>query len=455
MNKEQSLALHARGKDAWNAWAQDMLDKKAELEAAGQWNEAARADFSHHEFEDQVDFSGFLFPGDAGFGGATFSGDAWFVGATFEGVAWFDGAKFKGYAGFDGAKFKGYAGFVGATFEGVAWFDGAKFEGRTVFDHATFDKAADFGAIEAKTAFSLANATFRAVPDFIQAHFEEAPRLDNLSIEPRRLSSPLIPRVKELIKNTIPRVKELIKNIRQDGVSNLLKARFKGDPDLAARWRALKRLAIQGHDHAREQEYFKGELLARRWGEDKWNHLACWFGIAYQVLSDFGGSIVRPALWWLASVFVFAALYLGQHPDFANWRSSRLDWLANWMDRQWAAVSGAVPLPAPPPTLSALSCVAGSSTPGGSPWGDALILSFQKGLLVFGLVPADKVKRIHACLYGVYPDRPCAPQPADLPWRFIPVIPDPVTAFSFLQYPISAILLFLLLLAVRNHFRIK
>lgn len=42
MNKEESLALYAKGHDAWNAWAQDMLDKKAELEGAGKWETKAQ-----------------------------------------------------------------------------------------------------------------------------------------------------------------------------------------------------------------------------------------------------------------------------------------------------------------------------------------------------------------------------------------------------------------------------
>jgi hypothetical protein len=39
MNKEQSLALYAKGKDAWNAWANEMLDKRKAMETAGSWSE--------------------------------------------------------------------------------------------------------------------------------------------------------------------------------------------------------------------------------------------------------------------------------------------------------------------------------------------------------------------------------------------------------------------------------
>lgn len=35
MNREETHALWAQGRDAWNAWAQEMLAEKARLEEAG------------------------------------------------------------------------------------------------------------------------------------------------------------------------------------------------------------------------------------------------------------------------------------------------------------------------------------------------------------------------------------------------------------------------------------
>jgi hypothetical protein len=557
LNREQSLALFATGRDAWNAWAEKMSGERAALEAEGtwvddpfesEWNEptrawhaAAAADFSAYTFQEPAEFSGFVFPGDARFGEASFSGDADFYSATFSGhaefgkatftgKAWFDGttftgdalfdrttftgearfdkvtftgaarfkgatfmgdaafgeATFKGGAGFDGATFMGDAGleaatfagdagfgranfadsawfgaatfvgdaefvgvtfagdagfdaatfagrawfsgaifregagFGGATFTGDAWFGGATFAGRAGFlqavfegiadfDHAKFEGSANFRAIEAKSAFSLASANFLVVPDFIQAHFAEAPRLDDCRIAPPRVWPTTPARVKDS---------------------------FTGDPGLAARWRALKRLAIQGHDHAREQAFFKGELKARRWGEDRPWHAVFWFGVFYQVLSDFGRSPWRPLLWWGASVLGFAGLYLGRHPVLAEESASGFAWALG----RWTGAGGE----APP-----LACVAGP----GEPWVAAMNLSLHKGLLFFGLVPLDKLNRIHACLYGVHPAN--AAQPSRLPDTFSPVIPDGVTALGFIQHPLSAVLIFLILLAIRNHFRIK
>ncbi len=131
----------------------------------------------------------------------------------------------------------------------------------------------------------------------------------------------------------------------------------------------------------------------------------------------------------------FAGLYLGRHPVLAEQSSSGFAW-ALW---RLTGAGGEVPL----------ACVAGP----GEPWVAAMTLSIHKGLLFLGLVPIDKLNRIHACLYGIHPTG--APQPSQLPASFSPVIPDGVTALSFLQHPLSAVLIFLILLAIRNHFRIK
>lgn len=509
MNSQESIALFKEGREAWNSWVKKILDERASLEADGTWVEdgnesscndatrawraAAAADFSKYRFQHLADFSGLNFPGNAefteatftgnagfsgatfsgnaGFSGATFSSDAEFAGATFSGGAEFTEATFSGGAKFTEATFSRNADFTGATFSydawfakttfrglaffirasfegrayfndatfkhaarfekasfaktawfdrvtftispffneatfadyttfdraiflGGAWFQQAVFEGRATFNDTSFKGATSFSAIDAKSAFSLARATFLAVPDFIQAHFGEAPRLDNCHIRPQR--QPL----------TLTSAKKSIKD------------RFTGDPNRAARWRALKRLAIQGHDHAREQAFFKGELKARRCTEDKLRHGAFWSGLFYQGFSDFGRSIWLPFIWWCFSVLVFTGLYLAQHPTI-----------------------GQKGLP--------LKCVAGP----GVPWLAALTLSIQKGLLVSGVVPQSKLNQIYACLYGIHTAD--ATQTSQLPGSFSPVIPDCVTVLGFVQYPLSAVLIFLFLLAIRNHFRIK
>lgn len=523
MDSRESLALFARGRDAWNAWAGEMSTAREALEAAGtwtsspieatwndatrSWHAAATADFRGHQFNESVDFSGFAFPGnaqfdrvvfsghatfdeanfsgaasfkkvnfsgrstfdkatfsghaafdlatfvlhatfdeavfsgdasviegtfrnDASFTEATFSGRATFDKATFSGAATFIMATFSGIAGFDRVTFSGHAAFEQVTFSSAAMFDEAMFsygawfgettflgeawfaevkflhgatfpdarfsevvkfpqtvfEGFTNFNDVQFEKLADFRAIDGRSGFSLAGATFLVVPDFIQAHFAEAPRLDNIRIQRRRSAIPTLTEAKNY---------------------------FKGDQNLSASWRALKRLAVQGHDHMHEMEFFQNEMKSRRWSTDLPWHAVFWFGIFYGWFSDFGRSIVRPLIWWAASACAFALFYL----------------------------HAAVARP--------LQCVVGSE----DPWHAALWISARKALLFFGLDSSDKLTQHYACLYGVITQH--AAPPGQLPADFYLDVPNSVIAAGIAQHIISAVLFFLLLLAVRNHFRIR
>ena len=479
MNKEESLALFRQGRAAWNTWAEEQLTERRKLEEAGDWiedpdpdkqndttrawHETATVDFSGHEFEGVADCSGFVFPGPALFRAAAFSCNAEFSEATFSGYAGFSEAAFKGDAGFikaafkgnakfyktafsgdaefseaafsgdaefykaafssdaefseaafkgdvwfNAAAFKGYAGFIKAAFSGDAWFREATFKGNTEFieanfsktasfiqtdftgftsfDHCRFEEYADYSAIQVSRSFSLTQTRFKQVPDFTQARFAESPELDAIHIEPQR---------------GWPR-----------GLADF-KTLLKGNADLAARWRALKKLAVAAHDHDRELLFWKGEVLARRWSVDKPWHALFYFGLFYGWLSDFGRSVVRPLIGWALGLFSFAWIYLSQY-----------------LGDGWPCEVG------PGNTFTA-----------------ALGLSLRNALVLPGSGSATRLDQIYACLYGIYGGP--AMTPAPLPARFQPVIPDAIAFAGVVQNLWSAVMLFLLFLALRNHFRIK
>jgi uncharacterized protein YjbI with pentapeptide repeats len=450
MNKAETLALFAQGKEAWNEWAERMLAERRALEEKGEWSEsvprndatkawfdAARADFTGHSFTEEADFSGFGFPGEAGFGRAngkdeagkdilvstrfekdawfreatfsgeaqfdeamfsrdaffpeaTFSEEAWFREATFSGYAAFTKATFSGNAVFTKASFLGYAQFDKATFSQRAWFTLARFESYTKFSDTSFKNAANFVAMRGESFFSLSGVTFHEAPDFEQAHFAEAPRLDA--------------------------------------------SRYpdKAKPGETARWRALKRLAVQGHDHEREQFFFAQEIKSLR-GATDWplphlqdrkivwrNSARYWMGLFYQWCSDFGRSVVRPVFWW-SGLATFAALfYFAQHNR--NDDPTSPAGLIEWATKD-----------STPPR----ECVKGEAS---SRVASAIFLAFHKGS-VAGLGGSDKLAQTYACLYGEE--------------RGAPLIPDVVAYAGMAQTLLSAPLIFLFLLAVRNHFRIK
>ena len=477
MKKEESLALFEKGVRCWNAWADQMLAEKKELEKSGTWEESdqlpragpvrswrmrAEANFRRHVFGKELSFCGFRFPGGATFEGATFPrsadfsgaefcGKAEFAEATFGDVAGFTGTKFGGLAQFFKATFSGRANFAGATFSKDARFDQAKFEdefhfnqcrcgsflslewasiagrasfwktevfGRadcrdvtfsrylvvrdsTFWDDVAFDRChfrepayvldssfkgkAEFTAVSGK-GLTLTNVEFGQVPNFSAAHFNEAPQFDRVSLEPERFGS-------------------------------------NGDTDAKAelpeKWRALRRLASQGHDHERELQFFKGEIMARRGTLDKWTGPRFWAGWIYEVLSDFGHSLIRPLLWLVISVWMFTGIYLSQSD--AEWKQS------------WEV---------------AATCANGSPEAIIAAWS----LSVHHAVPFSGIGSSGKAEQIYACLYGL---RASALPDGRIEPEFVAVIPDGVAFAGAAQFFISAVLIFLFVLAIRNQFRIR
>jgi hypothetical protein len=125
--------------------------------------------------------------------------------------------------------------------------------------------------------------------------------------------------------------------------------------------------------------------------------LSLWLGILYDAVADCGRSIVRPALTWFASVFAFAVLYL-RMADPLTW-----------------------------------TC--------GTPFVKALFLSGRNALVLLSGSRDARIAQAYQCLYGGNSE---------------PDIPDAVSFLeAFVQVPLSAALIFLVLLAVKNRFKIK
>ena len=379
MNLEQSLELFEQGEKAWNSWANNLLTERKVLESAGtwmrgdqnQWNEVtrswherAKADFSGHKFTSEVNFGNFHFPG-----------EAIFMSAKFKGYVSFQSAKFHYNASFLDAIFFRIALFNDAEFEGVARIMHCSFKSSVLFADSSFKKFASFRAVSGKGSFSLHNAKFSEVPDFTEAHFEEAPQFDNVELKPERF-------------------KKSQTHVRS--------------PNLPSRWRALRRLAIQAHDYERELQFFKGEIIARRGTEDKRTHARFWFGWLYQLLSDFGRSMGLPLFWLGISLMLFAAIYACQSP-------------ADWYQ----------------PLIKPVSCIDGSGASRIAALGVSVINAFPFA----AISSSDLLNQFYVCLYGIQ--------------ESAPVIPYVVIFASVIQFFVSAALLFLFLLAVRNHFRIK
>lgn len=397
-DKAENIA-HEAAKAIWNYWAAEMLAHRKTLEEAGEWAEVARVDFSQVRFQcgvlaqsgnkssqnsvaklimvegEEICFSGFVFPGIGGFWRAQFFGDAVFLETQFSGDAVFEDAQFFGNADFGMAQFYRDANFFLAKFDQSASFAGAYFHGD-----------AYFRAISGERSFSMGGVTFETVPNFIQAHFSEAPRLDDLtfgrSVEGGRFWRSL--------RRTAPATHGFF--------SPALAGSSDRSVNVNARYRALRRLAVQGHDHENERLFLRGEIRARRYILDKPWHAAFWFGIGYDVLSDFGSSIMRPVYWGLGSIIVFAGLY-------------------------YAAV------------------FAGCGQPPSQAIGEALYLSLKNAVLLISWDKAAEIPTASTCIESTMKGSI---------WSALAL-----AAAQIAQKIWSAGLLFLFLLAVRNRFKIN
>ena len=341
-----------------------------------------RVDFEKAKFKDLITFRGATINDQAQFHLASFKGEADFDDATFK-DAQFVSVKFMDAVFFGGTVFNSDASFSDATFSSYAMFNHAGFLDEVSFEEATFSKYtsfrdakfgsklrkadADFTAVKVERAFDLSGAYFSKVPSFCQADFKQAPDLDGVDF-------PLPDREPAVI----------------------------GDPDLIPKYRAIRRMAIQGADYESEHKAFKGELRSRRWRIDKWWHPSAWLGVLYDGIADCGRSITQPAIAWAATIIVFAAFY-----------GSR-----------------------------ALAGAEARCADGGGVFVQALYLSAKNGLVLFAGTRDARVNQAYECLYGGSADQPHIP-------------PSVTFVETLLQFPISAVLIFLGLLAVKNRFKIK
>ena len=112
MNREESLALYAEGREAWNAWAEHLVNERRNLTKAGlwveglnrdEWNEATRiwqdtasVNFTAHDFDSDALFENFNFPVTVIFDDITFSENSYFGGTSFSGEVRFSKSLFMG-----------------------------------------------------------------------------------------------------------------------------------------------------------------------------------------------------------------------------------------------------------------------------------------------------------------------------------------------------------------------
>ncbi|WP_152630682.1 hypothetical protein [Thalassospira sp. HJ] len=541
MNQEETLALWKQGKEAWNAWAEEMLrrrddlQKRSELtldafsleiigenESTKQWIQAAQAVFSSEEnpttFSSDIDLDGVIFPFSVSFYCAQIHGSINFSHCVFEhtfklkkclinGSINFRESHFKGLFSIDETEIKseclffetlfndscqiyrsslcGYVNFNSAEFSDEFRISDCAFLSDSSFCGANFAETADFrdcsfwGAIELnwstfKSSTSFINCMFSADFELNEVHFQKDFFLrtievggvfssqknefdDEVVIEDTTFSSDC-----SLSYCTFKR-SCLLLNVNFGGHSDFKASNFsqglsfhssefqfvpdfsqthflespaldgviikfsptqtvksdesQNNTSLVWRYRSLKRIAIQAHDHGKEQEYFAAELKSRRLFIDRPWSFRWWLNLSFEVFSDYGRSILRPLFSWLISIILFSYLYFLLHLPKGNF---------------WAFDEG--------------KCVDGN----GSALKSAVLLSTSKALVFSAASGKEAQELAKLCLYGGNANE-SSPYSSPLPNHLF----HSLFYLEVTQVIWSSILVFLILLGIRNHFKLK
>jgi hypothetical protein len=375
------------------------------------------ASFAEMRIEGSSRFRGAKFAMRANFLEARFSGNADFSGVDFGGPAVFRFSQFAHGASWNNCRFLNEADFSGFTlgrnssfkdsqFEGDSIFKEARLEAPVSFARTCFKATADFSALQSKVAFVLAGAEFHNVPSFLESSFHEPPRVDHMIV-----ADPL----------------KRFHNWKEAGLTDPRGIGFSlmkvcADPDASAKFRRLKKLAYEAQDQTREQEFFAQEMRCRRFWHDKpfgGGVARFWLGWLYGGVANHGRSLLRPLILWSSSVLLFSLYYLGQRTAIA-------------------------PADGAPKVLGGLfsggmsGCVSGQS----NPIGEALYLSFRNAFLRLDVEDGATARRMFGCLYG-----------ADA--NGLPAVPLSVSGMALFQGAVSAIFIFMFLLALRNMLKVR
>lgn len=138
-------------------------------------------DFRKRTFDERVDFSGLTlvsssfnkarFEDQVNFDGARFFHQTWFMYATFKQLASFFGSRFVAEVSFADAHFKAWAAFDGVRFEGAAEYAAAVFYGPASFHGSRFSERYYAGSMWRPCLTSFVRARFMTRVSFREAQF--------------------------------------------------------------------------------------------------------------------------------------------------------------------------------------------------------------------------------------------------------------------------------------------
>lgn len=391
------MELARSGREAWNLWRgtwPKAVVNFARVDFRGENIDFAgfvfgqSANFSGSQFGDDADFGNSQFGQFAHFGGATFGGGATFKGAAFGDGALFSDAKFGSYVDFVGTQFDISANFVEAKFGDHANFDGAQFGPNVRFDRAVIGDFASFAGTQFDSYANFIATTFGHHVSFSgwdARRIENFWRNNKLEIEARKTraeQSGLRSDAFRAISFAGARFAGAVSFQNREflatadfgpvwqksakpylNIPDGQRTQFLGVPDFhgcklhqdtsfeqaeflapssaeAARaFRTLKLAMAQQQATREEQAFFRREMDAE--AEVSSVAIRRLFKL-YKNLSNYGFSLTRPLVFWLAALVFFG----GVHGLLADWHSAHreIDWQRTLQCAQYVLFN-ALPLP--------------------------------------------------------------------------------------------------------------
>ena len=279
------------------------------------------ADFRGTCFEQNVNFDDAVFVGLTNFSGAKFRSvkaglldGVSFKKSSFLNTAYFNSAEFRFRTRFDGAKFYVGAYFRGTKFEsesggnassgGGIVFQKCQFSNETDFKKAKFEFGVDFTDSEFQKTANFENAEFRSMTKFNNAKLSGTTSFRNASFgwPPQFFETELHEdtNFSQVDWSTAERSYNRSQR-RIDPLSSVT-----ADADYAVRsWDRLALIMSQREKLAERHEFFRLKMRAQR-QRDGWSllSLANWL---FDATSDYGWSISRAFSWWAGHIAVGAA----------------------------------------------------------------------------------------------------------------------------------------------------
>lgn len=291
------------------------------------WRQGTFMDFAGCEFQSGADFSELTlvaadfraahFRTDAAFNGSRFFMQSRFDEVSFDGAAHFYRPFFEADAHFDKAQFKAFATFVGVQFNGGASFSGAVFEQSALFNDSRFVESYFSGGIAPLHLADFTQVDFRDRVSFREVVFGEDPTTTVKRLRPQRLADFSDARFRaatdfrRAVFNKAPAFFNC--SLHEDTDFNQVQwptaMPEPRDVDLAIRaWERLELTMSQLEKPLDRHLFYRLKMRARRLTDGRFLRLV---NFLFDLTSDYGWGVTRATVSWFAHWFVAGlALYV-------------------------------------------------------------------------------------------------------------------------------------------------